>query len=79
MMILKIFYELYYSDYEFWIFIFGINFGWFGVGIIGVFFMDLICLVDVCGIEIIFKWKVEFFFIFVYEYIVVYGGVNFFY
>ncbi len=76
---LKTFYELYYSDHEPRIFIFGINPGRFGAGITGVPFTDPIRLADVCGIETTFKRKAELSSIFVYEYIAAYGGANSFY
>lgn len=59
--------------------IFGINLGCFGVGVIGVFFIDFICLEEVCGILNVFYKKLELFFDFVYCFIDNWGGVEVFY
>lgn len=76
---LKQFYQLYYSDANPRIFIFGINPGRFGAGITGVPFTDPIRLADICGIDTPFKRKAELSSIFVYEYIAAYGGAVPFY
>ena len=73
------FYQKYYADFKPRVFLFGINPGRFGAGIIGVPFTDPVRLESICGIPNPFHKRQELSSVFVYHVVEAMGGAEAFY
>lgn len=75
----RAFLDTYFDDHEPRVLVFGINPGRFGAGITGITFTDPVALAEFCGIPNSLGTRRELSSVFVYDFIVRYGGARAFY